>query len=189
MNAEHLEQFPKKSSEGEARFVHGIQLGSTSAHKLEALQEACRRVGITTQITSFASPSEINAQPFGSEEIFRGAMNRARNARKNNLRAAALGVESGIISIGEKFVDRAIVVLLVPDGKSFVGASKDFELPRDAVFRAQTMGFAHTTIGDVIAESIGGSSTDTHTTLSGGKISRKALIADAIVDILTQALA
>jgi non-canonical (house-cleaning) NTP pyrophosphatase len=189
MSNQYLESPLGKFPEGEARFAHGIQLGSTSVHKLEALQEACRRVGITTEIIAGAAPSEINAQPYGAEETYRGALNRARNVRLKDPNAVAIGIESGSIPIGEKFFDRAIVVLLTPDGKEFVGASMDVEFPRDAVLRAKDRGFETTTAGSVIAEKYGGSETDPHATLSGGKVSRKALIIDAIVDVLSQALA
>ena len=68
MNNEGLENLTPKSAETDKRFEHGVQLGSTSAHKLGALKEACDRLGIKVEVKTFSAESEVNAQPFGFDE-------------------------------------------------------------------------------------------------------------------------
>lgn len=172
----------------ESLFEHGLRLGSTSTHKLEALKEACRKVGIDTEIIGSPAESEINAQPYGFEETYAGAMNRAKHAQSENHQSVAIGIENGIIPINDKFIDLAIVIVLTPDGQSFVATSAGIEFPKEAVQEAKSRGFQTATAGDIIAETRGGSKADPHSALTEGKIIRKDLLVEALTTALSQFL-
>ena len=77
----------------------------------------------------------------------------------------------------------------MPDGKSFMSTSAGVEFPKEAVETARFKGFDSTTVGSVIAETMGGSSTDPHSFLTGGKVSRKEILSQAIESVLAQAIA
>lgn len=175
--------------EKENVFEHGLKLGGMSVHKLDALREACVLVGIDIKIIGIPVESGINAQPYGFDETYEGAMNRAKNAQTENSQAVVVGIESGIIPIGDKFIDMAVVVVLTSDGRSFVSTSAGVEFPRDVVETARTRGFKTTTAGSIVAEIMGGSGTDPHSTLTGGKVTRKELLTEAIITVLSQVLA
>jgi len=181
---------PSQTSPYEKRnfFEKGIKLGSTSAHKLEALKEACVRIGIEVEIAGSPAESKINAQPYGFDETYKGAMNRARNTQLENSQATAVGIENGIVPIGDRFVDLAVVVVLTSDGQSFVGTSAGIEFPKETVEEARKRGFETTTAGDVMAETMGASKTDPHSTLTGGKVSRKEILVEAVSAVLSRAL-
>jgi len=167
---------------------YNIRLGSTSASKIEALKEACGIMGIEADIQTLPASSEINDQPYGFDETYRGALNRALNTKKDNPNAMSIGIENGIIPVGDKFIDMAVIVVLTPDGKNFMSTSAGIEFPKEAVETARTRGFESNTAGSVIAEMVGGSTTDPHSTLTGGKISRKKILTDAIVVALSNAI-
>ena len=171
----------------ESRF-DGLQLGSTSVHKREAIEDACRKLGIKAKIGESSVESKINAQPYGFDETLVGATNRAQQAQAENPRAVAIGIENGIIAIRDKFIDVAVIVVLTPDGKSFVGTSAGVEFPKEAVEIARSRGFKSTTAGSIIAETMGGSSTDPHATLTNGKVNRKEILTEAIAAALSRAL-
>ncbi len=174
--------------ETESLFEYGLQLGSASIHKLEALKEACVRVGIEVDVNASPAESEINAQPYGFDETYRGAMNRAKNTQTKNPKTVKIGIENGIVPIGDKFVDLAVVVVLVPNSESFIGTSAGIDFPREVVEEARKRGFETTTAGDVMAETMGASKTDPHSTLTGDKISRKEILVEAITLVLSRAL-
>lgn|SRR3989338_1043353 len=165
-----------------------LRLGGTSTHKLEALKEACSRIGIKAEIQGSPAESEINAQPYGFDETYRGALNRAQNTRKESPETMSIGIENGIVPIAGKFIDLAVIVVIMPNGQEFVGTSTGVEFPKEAVETARSRGFDTTTAGSIIAETMGGSGTDPHSILTHGKVSRREILIDAIVAVLSRAL-
>ncbi len=173
---------------GKSEYVVRLQLGSTSTHKLEALKEACVKVGIKAEINVFPSESGVNAQPYGLDETYQGAATRARNAQSADPQAIAVGIENGIVPVGDTCVDLAVIVALTPDGQSFVGTSVGVEFLKEAVQEARKRGFKTTTASDVMAETMGSSVTDPHSTLTGGRTSRKAILVEVVSVVLSRML-
>jgi len=139
--------------------------------------------GVTTS-------SHVNEQPEGFAEIFSGAVTRARSARTQRPGTIAIGIESGIICFNDIdfpiTFDIAIVVVYALDGRRIVTTSSAIPFPEDCVAAAKERGFATTTVGSVIAERFGGDPADPHLTLTGGKLSRKDTLTDALVAALKQ---
>ena len=172
----------------ETKPVHDITLGSTSAHKLNAIKTACTELGLEIKLGGVAVESEINDQPYGLEETYAGAMNRAKNTQKETLQSIVIGIESGLVPLADKYLDMAVVVVLTPDGQTFTSTSAGIEFPAVAVEAARAKGFDHHTAGSEVAAMLGGSPTDPHSTLTNGQISRQELLVEAIKTALSRAI-
>ena len=102
-----------------------IVVGSTSVHKLEALREACKQLGwCDVEVVGVKATSGVNEHPYGFQETYVGALNRACDAKKQTAGDVYIGIESGVICVdGTKsvFIDLAVIVVLLPDGRQFAG--------------------------------------------------------------------
>lgn len=166
-----------------------IVVGSTSAHKLNAVKQACAQIGLKTVISGVKTSSGQNEQPVGLDETLKGAVTRAKSAKTQHPDSIAIGIESGIFHGSGKTpttLDIAVVVMLSPDGRRIVTTSPGIEFPEKYVHIAKERGFKTTTVGSVIAEKRGGDTTDPHFTLSNGRISRKKTLIDGITTALLQ---
>jgi inosine/xanthosine triphosphatase len=175
-------------SKKEKEIGESISLGSMSRHKMEAVEEVFARMGINSKIESFSESSEVNTQPFGMEETYKGAFNRARKAQANKPASIGIGIENGVIPLSDKFIDLAVIVVILPDGTEFAGTSAGIEFPAELVEAARTQGFENVTVGDFIAEKMGGDKADPHATLTKGRITRKEILVEAITSVLARAL-
>lgn len=171
--------------------MKSLILGSRSRHKLFALTEACKKVGLVNPvIIGVGADSGVNAQPVGYDEMYQGALRRAESARDSDNSCIGIGIESGIVGYTRgkdtPVLDVALVVVVAPGNEIIVSSSAGFQFPYTYVFAAEERGFVTTTVGLIISEMIGGSSDDPHETLSGGKISRASLLVEPLVIALSQ---
>lgn len=162
-------------------------LGSSSSIKLNALSQVCANLDLKVDIKAFETESGQNEQPVGLNETYNGALNRAHSALSQYSEAsAAIGIENGIFYLGENLpiLDFACIAILTPDGKHFITTTPAVEFPKEYVEEANKRNFTTTTVGSVIAEKLGGNSTDPHSTLTRGRISRlETLIAGLTIAI------
>ncbi|MEK7172586.1 MAG: DUF84 family protein, partial [Patescibacteria group bacterium] len=73
-----------------------IVLGSTSSHKITAVEQACQQLGIEAIVSGVKAASGQNEQPVGLSETYQGALNRAQGAKAQKPEAVAIGIEGGI---------------------------------------------------------------------------------------------
>lgn len=170
---------------------YNIYLGSTSKHKIAAVQEACGKAGIEAEVIGVKAASEQDEQPFGMEAIIQGAITRAENARKGHEQQdeeISIGIESGILGSGQVKIDidLAAIVIIKHDGSKIVTTSTGIQFPNEYVDIAAGKGFDTTTVGSVIAKKLGGDGTDPHATLTGGKVTRAQTLIDGLVAALLQ---
>ena len=167
-----------------------IIVGSTSIHKINAVQQACQELGIKANIKNVYAPSGQNAQPVGFNETFSGAYARAKSAQSNQLGTIAIGIESGIFRISNRdkqiTLDIAIIVVLTPGGRCIITTTESIRLPEEYVSIAEQRGFASTTVGSVLAEQCGGDSTDPHSIITKGEITRTMTLVGALKNAFTQ---
>ena len=167
-----------------------IALGSTSFHKIEAVKQACQQLGLLASVVGVKAASGQNEQPVGLNETYQGAASRAQGAKAQNPEAVAVGIESGIfITNNEQLpltIDVAVIVVLTPDNRRIVTTTSGVVFPEDCVAIAKERGFATTTAGSVIAEKLGGDSTDPHSTLTKGAVSRTQTLVAGLVIALAQ---
>jgi non-canonical (house-cleaning) NTP pyrophosphatase len=166
-----------------------IILGSASPHKLEAVREACKILGLQGEVSGRKTSSGQPEQPVGFEETFSGALTRAIFAKEQDPASIAIGIESGIFRFGKTTpltLDISVIVLIDHDGRRIVSTSEGMQLPEEYVRIAEERGFERVTVGSVIAEHLGGDPADPHSILSKGKISRAMTLIDALVIALRQ---
>ncbi len=157
-----------------------VVVGSKSLDKIEATKEGVIRLGIKAEVFGVEAESEQNAQPQGFDEMFDGALMRARKARLVYPSPFAVGIENGIIHYNWITIDFAVIVVITPTKKLFVSTSSGVRFPEKLVREARVPGFKDHTVGEVIAEKLGGEKTDPHKTLTHGKISRKDILVEAV---------
>ncbi len=164
-------------------------VGSTSPHKLEAVREACRILGLSATVDGAKTLSGQSEQPVGFDETFRGAINRATSIKIRFPRSIAIGIESGIFRFlpeAPTTLDIAAIVLLTPDGREVLTTSEGVQFPEHCVKVAEDCGFLSTTVGSIVAESIGGDPTDPHATLTNGRVTRAMTLVNALKTALLQ---
>ncbi len=168
-----------------------IKVGSNNPDKIKAVQEACTILGITTIPFGVNIASQVNSQPLGFDEIYTGAFNRALGARSNNSDIVGIGIENGIIAMQRsgasiEYFDTAVIVIINEQGEEFVTTSPGIKFPTYYVDKARQAGFETTTAGSVIAKELGGSSSDPHSTITHGTVSRHQTLVTALVVALRQ---
>lgn len=166
-----------------------IIVGTTSRHKILAVRRACREAGIVAEVFGMHAESGEDAQPFGYDATYAGANARATQARGADPAAAlAIGIESGIRHENGDWIDFAVIVAIPLFAEPVVTETEPFGFPEEYVAAARGLGFATTTVGDVLHGRFGCDGTDPHSFLSEGKVSRSDLLVPAIVDALKRAM-
>ena len=166
-----------------------IIVGTKSIHKIEAVKQALKIVGVEAEVTGAKTYSGQNEQPVGFEETFLGAMNRANSVWRGNKDATVIGIESGIFRFNRHnkiTLDIAVIIILTPDERQIVTTSTGIQFPEEYVDEALKSGFKTTTVGSIIAKKLGGDPTDPHSVLTNGKITRTQTLVDALVRALEQ---
>jgi non-canonical (house-cleaning) NTP pyrophosphatase len=169
-----------------------ILVGSWSPIKLEATSDAFTQSGLPVAIAAVESFSGVNVQPEGYGEIMKGAQVRAEYALLTHADAdtlAAIGIENGVVRRKKCYYDIAAIELVRPGGLSLIAWSKPFPLPTMFVTEAWQCGFERMTVGQAIAEYAalwGGKCDhhDPHAFLSGGEVTRKMFLTEAIKRLL-----
>lgn len=165
-----------------------IVLGTNSALKRSAVEEACKILGFELTLIGVDVPSGQNEQPVGFAETYDGAFNRAKMAKEKFDDAIAIGIENGIVRFASNpiTIELAVVVLLDKNLRKIVSSSPCIFFPEEYVEEAESRGFDTITVGKVIAEKLGGDHQDPHSILSAGKITRKETLVSALVVALKQ---
>lgn len=161
-----------------------VIIGSESEIKTEAVIEAFRRFGIDIEVTACEAESGVDAQPVGREMIREGAMNRASAAQVRFPDAICIGIENGIFRGDGKVYDLACIRVLTPS-KEVIAYSDWVEFPMKYVIEALMTG-PGMTVGSVISRHVACDPSDPHSHLTGGKMSRKTQLADAITEAIAE---
>lgn len=158
-----------------------IALGSTSRHKLNALEDVLSHCGVPAEVIGYSVVSEFPEQPVGLEQGFAGARYRAfealqQHGQNSDDEIYFVGIESFVsVTLGEHAVclDMAAIVIIDQDGDVLAQAtSPAFPFPMDAYTAAKEAGFENHTVGSMVAKMYGGDGTDPHSSLSRGRITR-----------------
>lgn len=176
-----------------------VIVGSTSKHKIEAVRDACRMLGIYAHVDGCAARSGVNEQPFGLIETRCGAYARAFGAEGHDLTAdVAIGIESGIVELHDpawrggthpgEYVDMAVVAVRA---KSYASAtiSAGHAVSADDVNEARRRGFDKHTVSSVTRERTGCDATDSTPHYTGGWVTRRECLAQAVKVALAQWMA
>jgi len=122
--------FKKAKSLSMARHkLRVVGVGSKNPVKLEAVREGFERVLGTVEVVGVDVDSGVSSHPIGLEETYLGAYNRAKNAFETIQCTYSVGIEAGMVKIGDHWVD--VHVCVVYDGvRDTVGISQGFEYPK-----------------------------------------------------------
>ncbi|MBP2172464.1 inosine/xanthosine triphosphatase [Methanococcus voltae] len=105
-------------------------IGTLNPVKISAAQEAVSRAVGSVLITSVDADSKVSDQPIGFDETFKGAYNRAKEAYDKASSMYGIGLEAGIVEIGEKKLDIHICVIY-DSFRHTVGTSSGFQIPQE----------------------------------------------------------
>lgn len=109
-----------------------VSVGSLNPIKTSAVEEGMKKTIGNVLISPVNIESGVSNQPKGFDETFNGAYNRAKGAFEKVNSVFGVGIEAGMIKIGEKHLD--IHVCVVYDGLNYtVGTSQGFQIPSDLV--------------------------------------------------------
>jgi non-canonical (house-cleaning) NTP pyrophosphatase len=164
-----------------------IILASKSKIKCNALKSALELKHINATLSCLSTNSDVNEQPEGFEETYRGAYNRIINIEKENPDADLyIAIENGIFAANnEEFVDKALIVTSVKDNKIIVPVfeSKNISFPLAAVHLARSKGFVLNTVGEALVElKIITNDKDPHLELTG--ISREDFLIEPLSSLM-----
>jgi inosine/xanthosine triphosphatase len=164
-----------------------IVIGSTSAHKRDAVLSALKELGFSVgEVATVDAPSGIPPQPYGKAQTLEGAGNRARAARETDKGAFAVGIENGLVPLGNFVCDIAYVVIYTPSGRRIERRSDPMPVPQELVDAALAAG-QQKTAGSLEAERSGCDPADPHVLWSGGTTTRKEILAKAVTSALQSA--
>lgn len=168
-----------------------IGLGSESALKVRATHRALTAIlerGVMQlenvslkryDLRTGKTESGVPDQPFGPDQMFLGATNRARAALKAHNADIGIGIENGLLNVGTYWFDPPAVVVLYPRTQ-IVGRALGAALPipTDMVRAVKER---DTELGVIVQERAGGGEKDPHKFLSKGVVDREEIIAQAIL--------
>ncbi|MBL7045313.1 MAG: DUF84 family protein [Parcubacteria group bacterium] len=166
-----------------------IYIGSTSDIKYKAVQNACNILEIEASINKVKLDyMGQNAQPVGFLNTSSGSSSRASRVKlkQNQPDAMFIGIENGVFKCGQCIIDIAVITIFHPEKGRIMVTSQGIEFPYDCFNVAEERGFNTTTVGQVIAEKMGGSPDDPHSTVTGGKTSREELLTGALLTAFSQ---
>jgi inosine/xanthosine triphosphatase len=160
-----------------------VVVGSPNPVKIGAVVDAFSKY-YEVEVFSVDAGSGVKAFPDTEELIYRGAINRAKEAYRDGF-DYSVGIEGGVVLFEGHWFDRSYVAVYDGD-KMGIGSSACYEIPDSLV-----EGIDSTTDESkkIIDESVGVEDVFTKQGVIGvltrGEINRRGLLADAVVCALT----
>lgn len=105
-----------------------VAVGSTNSVKVQATVEAFQEVFGEVEIIEKEVDSEVLDQPFG-KEVIDGSKNRAKNVLKITNADFGVGIESGVMKLGERWYNLGFITIADKKGRIGTGTSGWFECP------------------------------------------------------------
>lgn len=167
-----------------------LGLGSLETTKVGALWEAIFRLGRDLfDVRCSAADSHVDGQPMGDITGL-GAENRARAVLEVHLDADyGIGAESGLQLGRRRWLDVTTVIVVSRLTGCVVAESTSVGLPmpQEYVLEAMARDVMTTTAGSVFAERVPGvNARNWHGAVTGGRLDRTGLMADAFYAALVQ---
>lgn len=173
------------------RHPHKIEVvvatGNKSPIKFNATVAATKATELDATVICKDARSDIDAQPEGRAMGEQGAENRAVALRPLYPNAYIVGMEDYLdYDEDERPVNRTAVVVMAPDGREYNATSTSIPFDRRDVSEARKRGFKTTTVGDVLAERIGGDPANPHGPMSGYARDRESIHTSVLIRVFTQ---
>lgn len=104
-----------------------IIVGSLNPTKINAI----KAIFEGKHVTGLSVPSDVSAQPFSDEETRNGAINRAKNCLLESDANMAIGLEGGVMLIGDSLFLCNWGALYTRSGDLFTASGARIELPEE----------------------------------------------------------
>lgn len=170
------------------RFV----IGSLSKRKIEVAEKVIRQLFSDKKdiaVQGYAAASGVPETPYDGE-TFRGAQNRARDAKMYVLDADYyIGLESGLTERYGHIYEEAWSVVLTADGKEYAGYSSGLKVPDYVLQKMDELKMKHNEVMTVLEQEYGKLPNDTWGSYSGGMLIREVSLEEAIRNALIQIVA
>lgn len=109
--------------------VRVVAVGSQNPVKLAAVQALFGRITPAARVQPASVVSSVRDQPFGDDETIRGALARARGARKALGAELGIGIEGGVVDSDGAMRTCAWAAVVDEAGREGVGGSLAMPLP------------------------------------------------------------
>ena len=107
-----------------------VVLGSINEDKREIVEKALKEVHLDSEVLTVKVNSGITDQPLDGETTKKGAINRAREAKKLVQKTDFwLGLEGGLVECGKRLYLITYACLIDLNGKEFIGKGDEIGLP------------------------------------------------------------
>lgn len=111
-----------------------VAVGSTNPTKIEPVHSVFSHHFPTVKITGVSVTSGVSDQPMSEDEMYRGALTRAREALKHVTEAEyGVGIEGGLDHHSYGWFEKSLVVIVNKNGEIGVGASGGLVLPKRVI--------------------------------------------------------
>ncbi len=162
-----------------------VGAGTTSALKIRAITLAYEHLypGIKISPVGFEIiPTDVKSvvsnQPFGFDEMLKGAMHRAVQAQKVHDADVGVGIESGLVKVEDNWFDVPCVVVAPRLGSVSFAFGALFPIPTRVVLAVNE---SRTELGHIVQVDAGGGEKDPHQWFSYGEVSRDEVVMQAIL--------
>ncbi|MFA7216672.1 MAG: inosine/xanthosine triphosphatase [Candidatus Paceibacterota bacterium] len=155
-----------------------IVLGTNSELKVRALKSALDKLDIEAEVISRKAESNVSDQPFGYEEMIKGAKNRVENLFKDLDADIYVSIESGLVSIEGMYFDIACVYSKNKEGVDSTSFSSGYFIPEWMIDKIKT---EKTELGFITQELSGDTDKDPIKYFSKGALKREELIYQAVL--------
>lgn len=163
-----------------------VYMSTESALKQAAVSRAMRRAGIPVRVGGVKVESAVNEQPMTIEETYRGAFNRHANLKALGAEADYYAtIESGLHPIHEDYgLFGCVALILERKGEAErLGVDVDIEFPKDMLDKVPSK---YPDVGVLVQEEFGSASKDPFPYLTGGKLTRQAILENAFYNLAVQ---
>lgn len=126
-----------------------VVVGSKNKDKVKIVEDALKNLHLDVDIDSVEVDSGIADQPLDREITKKGAINRAKNARKSKPEADFwIGLEGGLHEYDEEYHLVTLACLIDKEGNQYIDEGEEIHLPEEVSKRAKKGEW----FGDVIRE-------------------------------------
>ena len=105
-----------------------VAVGSTNPTKIQAVAETFQEIFGKVEVMGIKVDSGVSGQPF-KEDVVEGSVNRAKSVLKLTFADFGVGIEGGVMKLGEKWYNLGFVAIVDKEGRTGTGTSGWFECP------------------------------------------------------------
>lgn len=111
-----------------------VAVGSKNKTKIEPVEEIFSHHFTDVKVVGVSVKSGVKEQPMSDDEMFTGALNRAKKALAKVKNAEfGVGIEGGIHKYSYGWFERSLIVIIDKKGNIGIGASGGLALPKKVI--------------------------------------------------------